>query len=281
MVPLGAGLRNPPGSIGGRQPANTAMRAHMVVVVSPEPQHRAGMAERHEQRLVEAFVAQTTVEALDVAVLLRLARRDVVPLDRSLLRPSQDRQAGQLGAVVADHRMRLPPDAHQAGQFPRHPSTRQRRIGHQRQALASVVIDYAQDTEAPAADQAVGDEVERPTLVRTTGQHHWPARAQRPLAPATATHAQSFLAVDAQQLLVVGCDALPRQQIAQAAITEPATFRRQFAQPLPQRPVIGPCRLVTDHSAAHTNQCTRPTLAHPVMLPGMGDGLPLSAGRYH
>jgi hypothetical protein len=40
MVPLGAGLRNPPGSIGGRQPANTAMRAHMVVVVSPEPQHR-------------------------------------------------------------------------------------------------------------------------------------------------------------------------------------------------------------------------------------------------
>jgi hypothetical protein len=75
------GLRNPPGSIGGRQPANTAMRAHMVVVVSPEPQHRAGVAERHEQRLVEAFVAQTTVEALDVAVLLRLARRDVVPLD--------------------------------------------------------------------------------------------------------------------------------------------------------------------------------------------------------
>src|SRR3546814_17006888 len=44
------------------------------------------------------------VVALDIAVLLRLARRDVVPLDRSLLRPSQDRQAGQLGAVVAHDR---------------------------------------------------------------------------------------------------------------------------------------------------------------------------------
>src|SRR3546814_10787304 len=82
MVPLGAVLHNPPGSIGGRQPANTTMRPHMVVVVAPEPQHRAGMAERHEQRLVEALVTQAAVEALDIAVLLRLARRDVVPLDR-------------------------------------------------------------------------------------------------------------------------------------------------------------------------------------------------------
>ena len=45
MVPLGAGWRNPPGSIGGRQPAYPAMRPHMVVVVAPYPQDRAGMAE--------------------------------------------------------------------------------------------------------------------------------------------------------------------------------------------------------------------------------------------
>src|SRR3546814_7247182 len=112
MVPLGAVLHNPPGSIGGRQPANTTMRPHMVVVVAPEPQHRAGMAERHEQRLVEALVTQAAVEALDIAVLLRLARRDVVPLDRSLLRPSQDRQAGTLGAVVAHDHPRRRSEAH-------------------------------------------------------------------------------------------------------------------------------------------------------------------------
>lgn len=64
------------------------------------------MAERDEQRLVETLVTQAAVEALDIAVLLRLARRDVVPLDRPLLRPSQDRQAGQLGAVVADNHQR-------------------------------------------------------------------------------------------------------------------------------------------------------------------------------
>src|SRR3546814_13289506 len=91
MVPLGAVLHNPPGSIGGRQPANTTMRPHMVVVVAPEPQHRAGMAERHEQRPVEALVTQAAVEALDITVPRRLAPRDGVPLDRSLPLPSQAR----------------------------------------------------------------------------------------------------------------------------------------------------------------------------------------------
>src|SRR3546814_11530934 len=99
MVPLGAVLHNPPGSIGGRQPANTTMRPHMVVVVAPEPQHRAGLAERHEQRPVEALVTQPAVEALDIAVLLRLARTDGVPLARFLLPPSQDPQPGPLGAL--------------------------------------------------------------------------------------------------------------------------------------------------------------------------------------
>lgn len=75
---------------------------------------------------------------------------------------------------------------------------------HQRQAFPHVVIDHAQDTEAPTADQAVGDEVERPALVRTIRQHLRSARAQRPFPAATATYPQALLAVDAQQLLVLG-----------------------------------------------------------------------------
>ena len=74
--------------------------------------------ERDEQRLVEAFVAQAAVEALDLAVLLRLAWRDVVPLDRALLRPPQDRQAGQFGAVVADdHQRRDAPERDDGVEF--------------------------------------------------------------------------------------------------------------------------------------------------------------------
>lgn len=44
------------------------MRAVMVVVVAPYCDQVAGMAQAGEQVLVEAFVAQSAVEALDEAV---------------------------------------------------------------------------------------------------------------------------------------------------------------------------------------------------------------------
>ena len=56
------------------------------------------MAQGCEQRLIQALVAQATIKALDVAVLLRLSGGDVVPLELPVLRPAQDRQAGQLNA---------------------------------------------------------------------------------------------------------------------------------------------------------------------------------------
>jgi len=68
------------------------------------------------------------------------------------------------------------------------------------------------------------------------------------------------------------------RQIAQSATTEPATLRRQFAQPLSQSPVIGTFWLVPDDSAVHANQCKRPTFAHPVMLPG--DKAIVAPGRW-
>lgn len=105
------------------------------------------------------------------------------------------------------------------------------------------------------------NEVERTSLVRSVRKYHWSARAQSPFANATATDPKPFLTVDAQQHLVVRSHAFPRQQVAQAAIAEPATFRRLLAQPFPQCPVIRPRRLVTDHRAAHANQTARPTLA--------------------
>ena len=59
------------------------MRALGVLVVDPSSEDRAGLVDREEQRLVEQFVEIPTIEALDVAVLRRLARCDEMPLDAS------------------------------------------------------------------------------------------------------------------------------------------------------------------------------------------------------
>ena len=76
------------------------MRSVGVVVDPPCFDDPAGLVEVAEQVLVEAFVAQSAVEALDEAILHRFARRDVVPFDAALLLPSQDGVRRELGAVA-------------------------------------------------------------------------------------------------------------------------------------------------------------------------------------
>lgn len=68
------------------------------------------MGERGEQRLVQTLVAQAAEEGFCKSILLRLARRDVVPLNPHFLRPAQDRAAGQFGAVGGHDRGRSPTD---------------------------------------------------------------------------------------------------------------------------------------------------------------------------
>jgi hypothetical protein len=50
-----------------------------VVVVDPPAFDGPGLGERGEDLLVQALVAQAAVEAFNEAILLGLARRDVIP----------------------------------------------------------------------------------------------------------------------------------------------------------------------------------------------------------
>lgn len=49
--------------LGGRDPATTAVWAHLVVVATPFSDLLTGLRERGEPVLVEAFVAELAVEA--------------------------------------------------------------------------------------------------------------------------------------------------------------------------------------------------------------------------
>jgi hypothetical protein len=88
------------GDFGGCFASQAGVRSHGVVVLLPGGEFDAGVTDRGEQRLVQAFVPEPPVEAFHEAVLHRLSRRDVVPVDAPLLAPSQDRHTGQFGAVA-------------------------------------------------------------------------------------------------------------------------------------------------------------------------------------
>lgn len=74
--------------------------ARVVGVLGVEYSSRLG--ERRDQGLVQQFLAEPTVEALDEGVPGRLSRGDVTPVDAPILGLGENCRAGQFGAVVGD-----------------------------------------------------------------------------------------------------------------------------------------------------------------------------------
>src|SRR6266516_4620928 len=83
------------------------MRPRRVVVSDPSSDDLASLIEIEEQALVEKFVAHAAVEGFDVAILHRLAGRDVVPFHLMLFAPAQDSIRGELGTVIGHDHPRL------------------------------------------------------------------------------------------------------------------------------------------------------------------------------
>src|SRR5207248_1885721 len=74
-------------SLLGRAVAQSAVRPYLVVVLPPFLDLDLRLVQIHKPVLVQAFVPQTSVEALDVTVLHRLSRCDEPQLHTILVRP--------------------------------------------------------------------------------------------------------------------------------------------------------------------------------------------------
>src|ERR1043165_433213 len=123
------------------------------------------MSERGEECLVQQLVPEAAVETLRKCVLGWLAWRDVVPVDTRLLRPAQDRHAGQFGAVVGDTGDGAAAAGNDSVELTGHAAPGEGGIGHQAEAFTGEVVDDDQDPEAPAIGQSIAHEVHGPSLV--------------------------------------------------------------------------------------------------------------------
>src|SRR4030081_1561771 len=95
--------------------------------------------------------------------------------------------------------------------FTHYTQDRERGVDDQAKALPGEVVDQGQDTEAPAADQRVHHEVERPTQVLILRDRYRRPGAQGPFAATTLAHRQPLLLVEPIELLAIDLDALPSQ----------------------------------------------------------------------
>lgn len=76
------------------------MRPLGIVSGNPRSDDTASMADAEEQALVEQLIAHSPVETLDISVLHRLARGDVMPVYVAILRPGEDGVGGGLRVAI-------------------------------------------------------------------------------------------------------------------------------------------------------------------------------------
>ncbi len=153
------------------------MGAHRVVVDPPAFDDPPGLCERRKYMLIEAFVAQLSIERLNKRILNRLTRRNVIPLDARLFDPAQHSSARQLGCVVRDDHQWLAMQFAKSIQFPDDPRARQGCVNHARQTLPRKVVDDVKDAEATTVVVRILHKVQRPPLVGALRHGHRSSRA--------------------------------------------------------------------------------------------------------
>jgi hypothetical protein len=85
----------------GRDATDRGVRADPVIVVrAPVFDEESGFGEGAKPMLVEAVIAEGSIEALDEGVLHRFARLDMMESDPGTLSPEVKGFAGELGTIV-------------------------------------------------------------------------------------------------------------------------------------------------------------------------------------
>src|SRR5579864_3615923 len=179
------------------------MRSLGVVLNAPRFDDAACVGETDEPVLVQALVAEFTVEAFDVRVLVGFAWANERQPHAAAIGPFVEYLAVEFGSVVDRDRLRQSACIRQAVEHPLYPQSGDRCVDLDGQAFPGAVVNDGQTAEAPSADEAVGNEVHRPAHVRgrRLGQRLALERAN-PFALAPP-YGQASLAIEAVDALAI------------------------------------------------------------------------------
>ena len=78
------------------------MGSSLVVISSPFGDHRRRVCEVVEVVIIGAFIAELTVETLDVGVLRRFIRRDQFQIHAAAVGPAVKRSTGEFGIPLGE-----------------------------------------------------------------------------------------------------------------------------------------------------------------------------------
>src|SRR5271166_433291 len=275
-MPLcGAGCKLP-----GGEPVEARVWASRVIVETPGFDDLARLLQASEQVLVQAFIAKTADKALCKAILHRLARRDVMPVDPALLLPFQDGVRGQLRAVVADNEAGIAAQLRDLVEFAGNANAGERDIGDEAYAFPVEIVDHRQDAKAPPIGERIRRKVQRPALIDPLRDRHRRPRSQSSLAAAALANGQALLFVEPIELLAVQRHPFPAKQQMQTPVAEAPALACKLAKALSDRLVASAFCLITIGLRRKPEQRTSARLRIALLLDRPVHGASPCSGRW-
>jgi hypothetical protein len=202
-----------------------------VVVLAPALDDDLGFSQRVEDLAIEQFVAQASIEALDIAVFPEAARLDIGRLGPDGGDPFLHRLGDKLRPVIGPDVARHPAKDEEVGQDIDHVDRLELTLYPDRQTFVGELVDHVEHAVFAAIVGAVLDEVIGPDVVGMLGPQT-NARAVR--EPKTAAfgllsgHLQSLTPPDPFYPAVADRPAGLAQQGGNLAIAIAAILARQF-----------------------------------------------------
>ena len=203
----------------------------VVVINSPTVNHPAGLRQAQEQLPVEQLITQLSVEALHVTILPRAAPGNEPRTHAGLMKPAHNRLGHELATVIAADMLGSPAYCKQVLQHTNHIGSRERAVGLNGQAFASVFVDDNQQFQLTAVLRPVRDKIVRPDVIHFLGSTANTAVRTVAGKPSSAVlfsrHLHLFLLPEPMDPFAVDLPTVGNQLFVNARKTEARTKTRQ------------------------------------------------------
>jgi hypothetical protein len=189
-----------------------------IVADTPRFNHLPRLLQRTQPLLIQAFRSKTSVKALDLSVLCRLARLNEDQLDLVLIRPQIKSFTPEFRAVIHLDLVGQPLLGNGSIQQAHHSFSTQTRIYLLAQALPGKSVCQIHGAKAPAIGHSVVDEIHRPPLTWLGCHCNYPSFLALQALFAFLFQNQLFFLIQAMRLFVVATPTVKAQSAVQQAI---------------------------------------------------------------
>jgi len=182
------------------------MRTDCVVLASPILNDDFCLHQIVEELDIEAFVAQSAIERLVIAILPRAPRFDIECLRADAPQPFSNSFRSELASIIRTNVIRHATSHHQVGEDFENIFAVQATSNFDRNALTSELINHREHADLLSISRAVLDEIIRPHMIAILWSQPNARAVIQPLTPAFRLFLRNFQAFtppDAKDTLVI------------------------------------------------------------------------------